>query len=87
MIDLGKNRDGAHMWIDAEGFLRSNKDFVLEHMTVTFDSDGKTVLAIDPSGGPYLEKGGDANGHKITGFKNVKGRGWRVVVADEFEIN
>lgn len=57
------NRDGANLRLVSEdGILwKFNVDkeheYVLEYMRCGFENDNKTIIMIDPSGGPYLSKG------------------------------
>lgn len=57
------NRDGADLRLVSEdGILwKFNVDkeheYVLEYMRCGFENDSKTIIMMDPSGGPYLSKG------------------------------
>lgn len=57
------NRDGANLRLVSEdGILwKFNVDkeheYVLEYMRCGFENANKTIIMIDPSGGPYLSKG------------------------------
>lgn len=58
-IDLGINRDGAHLWFenikDNIYELKTDKQFVLEYCRIgTTDAE---VIMVDPSGGPYISIG------------------------------
>lgn len=58
-IDLGINRDGAHLWFenikDNIYELKTDKQFVLEYCRIgTTDAE---VIMVDPSGGPYINVG------------------------------
>lgn len=76
MIDLGYNRDHAHLWIDDDNNLCIDEKhkWCLEYMRCILDeNDNKTIIAIDPSGGPFISVGDKIEGHEITGFKSIKG--------------
>lgn len=79
MKDLGINRDRAKIWIDDDGFLQSDKPYVLEYMTVTLEEDMKTIMAIDPSGGPYLMVGDNIEGNMIKGFEDTVNKGIKIL--------
>lgn len=57
------NRDGANLRLVSEdGILwKFNVDkeheYVLEYMRCGFENGNKTIIMMDPSGGPYLSKG------------------------------
>lgn len=57
------NRDGANLRLVSEdGILWKfdvDKDhkYVLEYIRYGFENDNKTIIMMDPSGGPYLSKG------------------------------
>lgn len=58
-IDLGINRDGAHLWFenikDNIYELKTDKQYVLEYCRIgTTDAE---VIMVDPSGGPYISIG------------------------------
>lgn len=82
MIDLGFNRDNAHLWIDDEGFLQADDKHknCVEYMRVgysdsTFISD---IVFIDPSGGPFIRVGDELDGKKVKSIEMVKGKGFKV---------
>lgn len=65
------NRDGAKIWVDENGLLKSDKDWVLEHIRVGFDKTPEDIIFIDPSGGPMIEIGNVYDGHPVTGFEQT----------------
>lgn len=58
-IDLGINRDGAHLWFenikDNIYELKTNKPYALDYCRIGTD-DGE-VYMVDPSGGTYINVG------------------------------
>lgn len=78
MIDLGYNRDHAHIWFDDNNVLCSDKDYVLEYMRVGYKEDNKTVMFIDPSGGPMISVGDVVSNKKILKIESG-GYGFKVV--------
>jgi hypothetical protein len=59
-IDLGINRDGAHLWFenikDNIYELKTDKQYVLEYCRVGIISKNNLFM-VDPSGGPYIGVG------------------------------
>lgn len=59
-IDLGINRDGAHLWFenikDDVYEIKTDKQFVLEHCRVGIINN-TNLFMVDPSGGPYIGVG------------------------------
>lgn len=78
MKDLGINRDRVRIWIDDDGFLQSDKSYVLDHMTVILGNDME-IIAVDPSGGPYLMVGDKIEGKPIKGFEEIDNKEIRVI--------
>lgn len=88
MIKLGKNRDNAKLWITDDGFLQSDKPYVLKYMRVILDEnflqkdnpadgiigmlDSSHIASIDPSGGPMLSVGDKLQGKEIIGFEDTE---------------
>lgn len=67
-IDLGINRDGAHLWFekieDDIYELKTDKQYVLEYCRIgTTDAE---VTMVDPSGGPYINIGEVFSDYKLT---------------------
>jgi hypothetical protein len=67
-IDLGINRDGAHLWFekikDDIYELKTDKQYVLEYCRIgTTDAE---VTMVDPSGGPYINVGEVFDDYKLT---------------------
>lgn len=67
-IDLGINRDGAHLWFenikDNIYELKTDKQFVLEYCRIGFINKTNLVM-VDPSGGPYIAVGDEFDGYKL----------------------
>jgi hypothetical protein len=66
-IDLGINRDGAHLWFenikDNIYELKTDKQYVLEYCRIgTTDAE---VIMVDPSGGPYISIGDVFDNYKL----------------------
>lgn len=69
-IDLGINRDGAHLWFenikDDVYEIKTDKQFVLEYCRIgTIKNEDSDICMFDPSGGPCIVVGdifGDYNG-------------------------
>lgn len=57
------NRDGANLKLVSEDEklwkfeVDDEHKYVLEYMRYGLENDNKTICMVDPSGGPYLEKG------------------------------
>lgn len=77
MISL-YNRDGANLYIDDEGYLHSDKDYVLEYMRVGGDGSANDIQFIDPSGGPFIEVG-DKIANKTVAAIIPNNRGWKIL--------
>jgi hypothetical protein len=66
-IDLGINRDGAHLWFenikDNIYELKTDNQYVLEYCRIgTTDAE---VIMVDPSGGPYISIGDVFDNYKL----------------------
>ena len=76
------NRDGANMWLEQIGGandetswwqlkIDKNHEYCLEHIRVIFETYPSKILAVDPSGGPYISLGDEFEGkYKIIEFLN-----------------
>lgn len=81
MIDLKYNRDGAHLWIDdANNLCVDDKHkYCIEYMRCILDADDDSVIvAIDPSGGPFISVGDKIGGKEIVAFQESK-EGFKVL--------
>lgn len=70
-IDLGINRDGAHLWFekieDDIYELKTDKQYVLEYCRIgTVKNEDFDIYMFDPSGGPYIVVGDIFGDYKLT---------------------
>lgn len=87
MIDLGINRDRAHIWLDDNNVICSNKDYVLKYIRVGLSpTDNNTIEFIDPPGGPMLGIGDKIGNQKIVGFHSCDS-GFKVMLEDVTDDN
>lgn len=87
MLDLGFNRDHAHIWIDDEGFLQvdDKHKYCLEYIRVGY-SDGvfvSDIIFVDPTGGPFIHVGDFVGEKKVKSIECVKGQGFKILFSED----
>lgn len=79
MLHLGKNRHLDKLWLDDDNILHSSDPIDIEYMRIIYKEDGKTIEAVDPSGGPMMIVGQTVQNHKIAGFKYIPKKGIKFI--------
>lgn len=76
MINLGPNRENVILWIDDDGYLKADKGYAINYCRFIGDSLSN-LIAVDPSGGPYLMVG-DRIGDKVINKISAENKGIKI---------
>lgn len=73
MVDLGYNRNGAHLWVDKNNMLcaDASHQYCLAHIRCILNKDDSTIMSIDPTGGPFMSVGDQIGKKEISGFEST----------------